>query len=124
MFEKEGEGLMYKLKLAVLPSVLLMLMGTIDCITTAIGIHYFGAVELSPIMAGIVHNIPLLMALKLTATFCIGFTCLLAAKTLNNAQDKTTRSFRYGNIGVKVASTGLVAFMFVVVANNLIVRLA
>lgn len=36
-----------------------MLMGTIDCITTAIGLHYFGAVELSPIMAGIVHNIPL-----------------------------------------------------------------
>lgn len=115
---------MHKLKSAALPSILLMFMGTLDCITTVIGINYFSAVELNPIMAGIVHNVPLFLALKLAATFCIGVTCVLAAKTINSVPDKTSRSFRYGNIGVKVASTGLVAFMFVVVTNNLIVLLA
>jgi len=123
-FLGETRGLIHHLKAAMLPSNLLMLMGTVDCVTTVIGIHYFDAVELNPIMAGIIHNIPLFLALKLTATLCISITCMLAAKTINSIPDKSSRSFQYGNIGVKVASTGLVIFMFVVVANNLIVLLA
>jgi hypothetical protein len=124
VFEKEGEGLMYQVKTAVLPSILLVLMGTIDCITTVIGVAYYGAVEVNPIMAGVVSNVPLFMVLKLVATFCIGGTCLLAGKILNSAQDKTTRSFRFGSIGMKVTYMGLVAFMAVVVLNNFMVLLS
>jgi hypothetical protein len=115
---------MYQMKAAVLPSILLVLMGTMDCITTAIGVAYYGAVEVNPVMAGVVSNVPLFMVLKLVATFCIGGTCLLAGKILNSAQDKTTRSFRFGSIGMKVTYMGLVAFMAVVVINNFMVLLS
>jgi hypothetical protein len=115
---------MYQLKGAVLPSTLLVLMGIMDCITTAIGVGYYGAVEVNPVMAGVVSNVPLFMVLKLTATFCIGGTCLLANKILNTTKDKTTRSFRVGNIGIKITYIGLVAFMAMVVINNFMVLLS
>jgi uncharacterized membrane-anchored protein len=101
-----------------------MLMGTIDCITTAIGVLYFGAVEMNPVMASVVNNVPLFMVLKLSATLCIGGTCILATKIINSISDKTTKSFRYGSVGMKVIYTGLIAFMMVVVINNFTVLLA
>jgi len=122
--EKEKAKDMYHPKTAVLPSFLLVLMGSIDCVTTVIGTLYFGAIEMNPIMAGVVSNMPLFMVLKLTATFCIAGTCLLSAKMLNSAQDKTTTSFRVGSAVVRVIYLGLVAFLVVVVANNMMVLLA
>ena len=121
---REGEGLMYQIKAAVLPSILLVFMGTLDCITTAIGVAYYGAVEINPVMASVVSNVPLFMVLKLTATLCIGGTYILANKLLNSTQDKTTRSFRYGSIGMKVIYMGLIVFMAVVVINNFMVLLS
>jgi hypothetical protein len=82
---------MYHPKTAVLPSFLLVLMGSIDCVTTVIGTLYFGAIEMNPIMAGVVSNVPLFMVLKLTATFCIAGTYLLSAKMLNSAQTRPLR---------------------------------
>jgi hypothetical protein len=99
-------------------------MGTIDCITTVIGTAYFGASELNPILAGIVANIPLFMILKLAATGCIAGTYMLSRKILSQTKDKTTRSFRYSNIGIKIIYAGLVLFLVVVVVNNLVVLLA
>jgi hypothetical protein len=115
---------MYHPKTAVLPSFLLVLMGSIDCVTTVIGTLYFGAIEMNPIMAGVVSNVPLFMVLKLTATFCIAGTYLLSAKMLNSAQDKTTTSFRVGSAVVRVIYLGLVAFLVVVVINNVMILLA
>lgn len=115
---------MYQVKNAVLPSTLLVVMGIIDCITTAIGVGYYGAVEVNPIMAGVVSNIPLFMVLKLTASFCIGGICLLATKILNDTKDKTTRSFRVGSIGMNITYIGLIAFMSIVVINNFMVLLS
>ena len=115
---------MYSIKTALLPSFVLLLMGTIDCITTVIGLLYFGAVELNPFMAGIVSNIPLFMVFKLSATCCIAGTYILANRILNTASDKTTKGFRYLNILIKVAYSGLVIFLVIVVINNLTVLLA
>ena len=108
----------------MLPSFVLVLMGSIDCITTVIGILYFGAVELNPVLAGVVSNIPLFMVLKLSATFCIGGTYILARKILNTASDKSTKSFRYSNILMKAVYAGLVIFLVTVVVNNFTVLLA
>jgi hypothetical protein len=108
----------------VLPSFVLVLMGSIDCITTVIGVLYFGAVELNPVLAGVVSNIPLFMVLKLSATFCIGGTYILARKILNSASDKSTKSFRYSKIMMKVVYAGLVVFLVTVVVNNLTILLA
>lgn len=114
---------MYPLKTGMLSSFILVLMGTIDCITTVVGILYFGAMELNPVLAGIVTNIPVFVALKLSATLCIGFTYILAIRILNTA-DKTTRGFRVSNILVKAAYAGLVVFLAIVVVNNLTVLLS
>ena len=99
-------------------------MGSIDCITTVIGVLYFGAVELNPVLAGVVSNIPLFMVIKLSATFCIGGTYVLAKKILNCTSDKTTKSFRYSNFMMKAVYAGLVVFLVTVVVNNFTVLLA
>jgi hypothetical protein len=99
-------------------------MGSIDCITTVIGVLYFGAIELNPVLAGVVSNIPLFMVIKLSATFCIGGTYVLAKKILNCASDKTTKSFRYSNFMMKAVYAGLVVFLVTVVVNNFTVLLA
>ena len=98
-------------------------MGSIDCITTVIGVLYFGAVELNPVLAGVVSNIPLFIVIKLSATFCIGGTYVLAKKILNTS-DKTTKSFRYSNLMMKAVYAGLVVFLVTVVVNNFTVLLA
>jgi len=114
----------YAIKSAALPSIILVLMGSIDCITTVIGTLYYGAVECNPIMAAIVDNVPLFMTIKLAATLCIAGTYILANKILNSTEDKTTKGFRYGSIAMKAAYGGLVVFLAVVVINNFMVLLA
>jgi hypothetical protein len=114
----------YPIKSAALPSIILVLMGSIDCITTVIGTLYFGAVESNPIMATIVGNVPLFMALKLAATLCIAGTYGLANRILYSTQDKTTKGFRFGTVAMKAAYGGLVVFLAIVVVNNFMVLLA
>ena len=114
----------YALKSDVFPSFVLILMGSIDCLTTVIGVLYFGASELNPLMTGIVStNIVAFLALKISATFLIGFTYILAKRTLNKTQDKESKSFKYSNRLMKIIYTGLIVFLFVVIINNLTILL-
>ena len=99
-------------------------MGSIDCVTTVIGILYYGATELNPVMAGVVNNIPLFMVLKLTATICVGGTYLLGHRILHTTEDKTTRSFKIGNASMKLVYMSLIAFLTIVVINNFTVLMA
>jgi hypothetical protein len=120
----KGEGV-YMLKTEVFPSFLLIFMGSIDCLTTVIGVLYFGAVELNPFLAGIVStNIGAFLVVKLAATILIAFTYILANKTLMKTQNKSTKSFKYSCKFLKVAYAGILAFLVIVVANNLIILLA
>ena len=60
------------LKAQVIPSLLLIIMGSIDCITTVIGVLYHGATELNPFLAGIVStNIGAFLVVKLAATMIV-----------------------------------------------------
>src|SRR5665648_418158 len=112
----------YALKSEVFPSFILILMGSIDCLTTVIGVLYFGAAELNPLMAGIVStNIVAFLALKISATFLIGFTYILAKRSLNRTPNKESKSFKYSNRLMKVAYSGLMTFLLIVIINNLIV---
>ena len=116
---------MYTLKAEIIQSFLIILLGSIDAITTVIGVLYFGAAELNPLMNGIVNtSILAFLALKITATFLIGFTYILAKRTLNKTIDKESRTFRYSNRLMKVAYLGLIVFLVIVVANNLTILLA
>ena len=115
----------YALKSDVFPSFILILMGSIDCLTTVIGVLYFGAAELNPLMTGIVStNIVAFLALKISATFLIGFTYILAKRTLNRTPNKESKSFKYSNNLLKVAYAGLMVFLFFVIVNNVTILLA
>lgn len=106
----------------VIPSILLVVMGTIDCITTVIGILYHGATELNPLMAGIVSsNIGAFLVVKLVATMIAASSFVFANKTLMNTQNKATRTFVYSAKFIKIASAVLLVFLAIVVANNLLV---
>ena len=113
------------LKTEVIPSFLLILMGSIDCLTTVIGVLYSGANELNPFMAGIVStNIGAFLVVKIAATLLIAFTYILANRTLIKTQNKSSKSFKYSYKLLKVAYAGIMVFMVIVVANNLLILLA
>ncbi len=112
------------LKTEVMLSFLLILMGSIDCLTTVVGVLYSGATELNPFMAGIVStNIGAFLAVKIAATILIAFTYFLANRTLTKTPNKGSKSFKYSYKLVKVAYAGIMVFMIIVVANNLLILL-
>jgi hypothetical protein len=113
------------LKAEVIPSLLLIIMGSIDCITTVIGVLYSGAVELNPFLAGIVStNIGAFLVVKLAATMIVAFSFVLANKILMKTQNKSTKSFVYSSRLLHISSVGLVIFLTIVVMNNLIILFA
>jgi len=113
------------LKAQLIPSLLLIIMGTVDCITTVIGVLYHGDSELNPVMAGIVStNIGAFLVVKLAATMVAAFSFVLANKTLMNIQNKNTKTYAYSSKIVSIASMGLVLFLVIVVTNNLFVLLS
>ena len=110
------------LRAQVIPSILLIIMGIVDCITTVIGILYHGATELNPLMAGIVSsNIGAFLIVKLVATMFAASSFVIANKTLMSTQNKETRTFIYSSKLIKIAGVGLLVFLAIVVANNLLV---
>jgi hypothetical protein len=127
LLEKERrmeKASVYTIKSEVFPTAFLMVLGTIDCVTTVIGVLYSGAVELNPFMTRIVStNIAAFMVVKLFATFLIGVTYMTAKIVLNKTQNKETRTFRYSKNIMKLAYSGLVVFFIMIVGNNFTVLL-
>jgi hypothetical protein len=115
----------YTLKSELLPSFLIVLFGSIDCVTTAIGVLFFGASEANPFLTGIVStSIIAFLAVKISATFLIGGTYILAKRTLNKTANKESRSFKISSKLMKVSYAGLMLFLIIVVVNNLTILLA
>jgi hypothetical protein len=113
---------MYTLKAEVFPSFLIILLGSIDCITTVVGVMYFGASEINPLMIGILNSsIAAFLALKISATFLIGFTYIYAKRTLNKAMDKSSKAFKVSCKVMKGAYAGIMVFLIITVINNLII---
>ena len=99
-------------------------MGIIDSVTTVIGVLFSGDKELNPFMAGVVStNIGAFLIIKVVATLFIASTYISANRTLIKTKNKNTRSFRYSSKIIKVAYVGIMIFMIIVVANNLLVLL-
>jgi hypothetical protein len=97
-------------------------MGTMDCVTTVLGVSFFGATEANPILVGVVNsNTAIFTILKLTATFCIAGTYIFAKRTLDRTVNQNTPSYRYSNLFVKAAYAGIVLFMLAVLINNLFI---
>jgi len=113
------------LKADIIPSLLLIIMGSIDCLTTVIGVIYSGASELNPMMAGIVNtNIGAFLVVKLAATIFIAMAYILANKILMNTPNKNSRTFKFSYKMLRIGYIGIIGFLAIVVANNLIILLS
>jgi len=100
-------------------TLLLVLVGSMDCLTTVIGILYFGAVELNPFIAGVIStNLPAFVILKLTTTVSVCLIFVQAEKILMKNKDKSSRAFFATQKLLKIASAGVIVFLVVVVVNN------
>ena len=103
-------------------SLLLILMGSMDCVTTVVGILYFGAVELNPFLAGIINaNLSAFIALKLATTVFITLIFRQAERVLLQTKAKNSRAFAWARNLLRLAYVGLVLFLLIVVVNNVLV---
>jgi hypothetical protein len=113
------------LKVGITLSLLLIVMGTLDCLTTVIGVLYFGASEINPVMAGIVStNLGAFLVIKLSATMIAASSFLFANKILMQVKNKNTKTFTYSSNLIKIATASLLVFIIIVVTNNMLVLLA
>ena len=108
----------------LIPSLLIVVLGTLDCITTVIGVGYSGAKELNPFMMSIVNsNITAFMFIKFFATIFVASTYLVSRHLLLQMPVKTTKSYSYSLRILNFVYIGLIAFLTIVVVNNLIILL-
>jgi hypothetical protein len=90
-----------------------------DWLTTVVGLNYFGAVEANPFISGIAHqNIFAFTAIKLLTTLCVGLIFYIANKCLLKTEDKTTKSFRWTRLTLKMAYYGATGMLVLAVINN------
>jgi hypothetical protein len=112
------------LSLKAMPSLFLILLGSLDCLTTVIGTMYFGTRELNPLIAGLVYSdIPAFVALKLSITIGVGLIFILAQKILMQTKDKENRSFKIAFKTLRIAYFGIALFLAIVVINNILTLL-
>ena len=109
-------------RLREFPSLILVLMGSLDCVTSVIGIAYFGAVELNPLLTNLVStNLPVFVVLKVVTSVLVSLIFIQASKMLYSAKNKDSFGFRWTRRILIIAYIGVLSFLTVVVANNVIV---
>lgn len=100
----------------------LVLMGSMDCLTTVVGTVYFGTQELNPFIAALLNlNLPVFIAVKLAVTGCVGLVFVLAEKTLLGTENTNNRSFKIAQNTLLGSYIGVVLFLAIVVINNVLV---
>lgn len=113
---------MFHVNVRRFPSSALIMAGSMDWLTTVVGLNYFGAVEANPFIAAIAHqNLLAFTAIKLLTTFFVGLIFYQADKCLLKTEDKTTKSFRWTRLTLKMAYYGATAMLLVAVLNNLLI---
>jgi membrane protein DedA with SNARE-associated domain len=107
-----------------LASLLLIFMGSMDCLTTVVGTLFFGTQELNPLIAGLVSaNLPAFVIIKLAVTISVGMVFVLAERTLIRTRNIAEKSFKMAHMTLQVAYVGIILFLALVVINNIIVLL-
>ena len=75
---------------------LLVMMGSIDLLTTIVGITYFGAIESNPFIASLANtNLPAFTVMKLGAAFLVAFLFYQIEKTLSKAKEEKNSKVRF-----------------------------
>ena len=97
-------------------------MGSMDWLTTIIGIVYFGAVEGNPFLADITRtSLPAFTAIKLSTTVMVALLFYTAEKTLLRTPDKNAQSFKCARMILRAAYIITTALLLIAVINNLLV---
>lgn len=110
-------------KKEVLFCTTLVLLGTVDWLTTIIGVVFFGATETNPLLAGLTQsNMLIFSAVKLLAVILTGFV-------FYKAETKTKISNQVSPFAKKLVTSGYAISIFTltaVVLNNMtsIVKIA
>ncbi|MCW4003004.1 MAG: DUF5658 family protein [Candidatus Bathyarchaeota archaeon] len=103
-----------------IPSMLLIVMGLMDCFTTVIGTLYFGTIELNPLISNLVHtNITAFIILKITITITAGITFILAEKALRTNINPHNNTYKKAHNALQIAYGTAVIFLVIVVLNNI-----
>ena len=95
-------------------------MGSIDWLTTIIGIAFFGAVESNPFISTLANtNLLAFSVLKLAATLAIACLFYQAEKKLSNSRNNEGRSLKRG-VGLLRLLQGIsLLFLAFATLNNL-----
>ena len=105
-----------------IPSFSLMTAGSLDWLTTVIGITYFGAIEGNPLMAQLMSNSLLIYSIiKISTTLIVGFIFYKAEKILFTAKDKNSKAFDLTRFGLKAAYIAAIGALLIAVLNNIFV---
>lgn len=108
--------------LKTIPSLSLVTAGSLDWLTTVIGIAYFGAVEGNPLMAQFTSsNLFIYSIIKLLTTIIVGFIFYKAEKILNTVEEKNSQAFKLTRIGLRITYVCATIALFVAVINNIFV---
>ena len=100
----------------------LVLMGSMDWLTTIIGILYFGAVEVNPFFVELTRtNLVAFTVIKLTTAMFVGLWFYLGERMLLRLKDKNSKSFLCARITLRGGYVVMTAILLSAVLNNLIV---
>jgi hypothetical protein len=109
------------LRVQAVPSLALIIVGSMDWLTTIIGIAC-GAVESNPLIGGIAGaSLLAFTIIKLSVTALIGLLLYLGEHMLLRTQDKNSRFFKCTHIIFRSACVAATVFLLFAVVNNLIV---
>ena len=110
------------LSVRTVPSLALFLAGAMDCLTTVIGISFFGAVEVNPILSNIARiSIAAFIVTKLTSVSLVALMFHQANRALMSSPDKGTRTFKFASKTLKVSYAAATIVLLAAVINNIIV---
>ena len=98
-----------------------MLIGSIDWLTTVVGIVYFGAVEANPFLADLASsNLAVFSVIKLGTAIFVGFLFYHAEKTLSRMDNKESKGFIRTQYLLRGAYLTSLIFLVIVVVNNVL----
>lgn len=105
-----------------IPSLSLMTAGSLDWLTTIIGIVCFGAVEGNPFMAQIMStSLFAYSAIKLFTTLIVGLIFYKAEKILRTVDNKNSKAFNLTRVGLRFSYIAATAALLIAVLNNIFV---
>jgi hypothetical protein len=97
-------------------------MGYVDWLITIVGIVYFGAVEVNPLLADIARtNLVAFTVIKLATTIFVGLLYYLGERMLQRLKDTKSKSFLCTRIILRAGYVITTAVLLAAILNNLLV---